>query len=53
MNSTTSKDVVHNDKAAGSVDLEQQGTPVPCTAVTPKTLGAGVGPLDSNGRPDN
>ncbi|KAJ5144796.1 hypothetical protein N7448_002188 [Penicillium atrosanguineum] len=41
MSSTTSKDVVHNDKAAGSVDLEQQGTPVPCTAVTPKTLGAG------------
>lgn len=48
MSSTTSKDVAKDDKATGSVDLEQQGVPVPCTAVTPKTLGAGVGLLNLN-----
>jgi hypothetical protein len=53
MSSTASKDVGNSGKATESVDLEQQGTPVPCTAVMPKTLGAGVGQFDLKNGGDN
>lgn len=48
MSSTTFKDGDYSDKATGFVDPEQQGTPIPCTAVMPRTLGAGVGQMDLN-----
>lgn len=43
MTSPISQDAVNGNKnAAYPTDVEQQGHPVPNTAATPKSLGAGV-----------